>query len=164
MERIVLDKSLDSGFKFEIAARPGGENIRKCFSCGTCTAGCPVFQVEQRYNPRRIIRMILLGLRERVLSSKTIWLCAQCNTCTAHCPQQVNFSSIMTVLRKMAVAEGHAPERLLEKINIIGTLTQELRRDCILTLLEDTALDEERIKQAVRAASTALRGDAPCAQ
>jgi heterodisulfide reductase subunit C len=164
MERIVLDKSLDSGFKFEIAARPGGENIRKCFSCGTCTAGCPVFQVEQRYNPRRIIRMVLLGLRERVLRSKTIWLCSQCYTCTAHCPQQVDFSSIMTVLREMAVAEGYAPDRLLEKINRIGTLTQRLRRDCILALLEDTELDDERISLAVQAAFTALSGDAQCAQ
>jgi heterodisulfide reductase subunit C len=150
MEKIVLDKSLDSGFKFEVAARPGGENIKKCFSCGTCTTGCPVFQVEQRYNPRRIIRMVLLGLREQVLSSKTIWLCAQCNTCTAHCPQQVDFSSIMTVLREMAVAEGYAPARLLEKINTIGTLTQKLRRDCILLLLENTELDDEQIYLALQ--------------
>ena len=49
------------------------------------------------------------------------------------------------------MAEGHAPGRLLEKINIIGTLTQELRRDCILAFLEDADLDEERIKLAVRA-------------
>jgi heterodisulfide reductase subunit C len=159
MEKIVLDKSLDFNFKFEIASAPGGENIKKCFSCGTCTAGCPVFQVEHLYNPRRIIRMILLGLKEQVLSSKTIWLCAQCYTCTAHCPQQVDFSSIMMVLRDMAVSGGYAPARLAAKIDTIGTLTQKLRRDCILALLDNTELEGGQVLQSLREAFTSLRDE-----
>src|SRR5690606_2335400 len=53
----------DPNFKYDVAAQPGGEQIKVCFSCGTCTAGCPVTDVDERYSPRRIIRQILLGQR-----------------------------------------------------------------------------------------------------
>jgi ferredoxin len=51
MEKIVIDNKLDANFKYEIAAKPGGENIKKCFACGTCTAGCPVFHVDHESAP-----------------------------------------------------------------------------------------------------------------
>ena len=108
MKGISIGK-LDPRFAGEIASAPGGKNIRKCYACGTCTAGCPVFQVDADYNPRKLIRMILLGMRKEVLSSKAIWLCARCYACTANCPQAVDFSDIMMVLRDMAVAEGPLP-------------------------------------------------------
>lgn len=137
MEKIVIDNKLDPNFKYEIAAKPGGENIKKCFACGTCTAGCPVFHVEHEYNPRKIIRMILLGMREQVLSPMVIWLCAQCYTCSANCPQDVDFSDIIFALRDMAVKEGYAPPDLLEKIDKITTAANEFRRDSIYAILRE---------------------------
>ena len=44
-DRIIVE-SLDPGFCDEIASLPGGENIRKCFACGTCSAGCPVTNID----------------------------------------------------------------------------------------------------------------------
>jgi len=149
MEKIVIDNKLDPNFKYEIAAKPGGENIKKCFACGTCTAGCPVFHVEHEYNPRKIIRMILLGMREQVLSSRIIWLCAQCYTCSANCPQDVDFADIMFALRDMAVKEGYAPPDLLEKINKISTAANEFRRDCIYALLNEGDISTEQIRKNV---------------
>jgi heterodisulfide reductase subunit C2 len=130
MSKIRTDKT-DSTFKYEVARMPGGENLKKCFSCGTCTGGCPVFRVDDEYNPRRIIRMILLGMRKEVLSSKTIWLCARCYACTANCPQQVNFADIMAVLRDMAIKEGHASPDLPEKVDRVTLAANDLRKDCI---------------------------------
>ncbi|MQY76065.1 MAG: 4Fe-4S dicluster domain-containing protein [Spirochaeta sp.] len=149
MEKIVIDNKLDANFKYEIAARPGGENIKKCFACGTCTAGCPVFHVEHEYNPRKIIRMILLGMREQVLSSRIIWFCAQCYTCSANCPQEVDFSDIMFALRDMAVKEGYAPPDLLEKIDKISTAANEFRRDCIYAILREGDISMEQIRKNV---------------
>jgi len=40
--RTVEESSLDPTLADEVAQEPGGEGIRKCFACGTCTAGCPV--------------------------------------------------------------------------------------------------------------------------
>jgi heterodisulfide reductase subunit C len=154
MERIVIDTQLDPGFKYEIASRPGGENLQKCFACGTCTAGCPVFQVEQEYNPRRLVRMILLGMRKEVLASKVIWLCAQCYACTANCPQEVDFSNIMTRLRDMAVAEGYAPAELLQKIEAVSTAAHEFRRDAIHLLLHEGKVSREDV---LARAETVLR-------
>ena len=144
-----MGEKLDPNFKFEITARPGGANLKKCFACGTCTAGCPVFHVEQDYNPRKIIHMILLGMREQVLSSRTIWLCAQCYACTANCPQQVDFSDIMFTLRDMAVKEGHAPAALQEKIEMVSKAAHEFRRDCIHLLLGDGGVNPEAVKRNV---------------
>jgi heterodisulfide reductase subunit C len=134
METIAIER-LDPNFKNEVAARPGGSHIRRCFACGTCTAGCPVFQVETDYNPRKIIRMILLGMRKELLSSKVLWLCQRCSICSANCPQDVDFSNIMMALRDIAVAEGFAPADLTERIERISTAAHELRKDCINLLL-----------------------------
>jgi heterodisulfide reductase subunit C len=134
METIAIER-LDPHFKHEVAEKPGGAHIRRCYACGTCTAGCPVFQVETDYNPRKIIRMILLGMRKELLSSKVLWLCQRCSICSANCPQDVDFSNIMTVLRDMAVAEGYAPADLVERIERISTAAHELRKDCINLLL-----------------------------
>ncbi len=130
MGKIAIGK-LDPGFAVEISSRPGGENIRKCFACGTCTAGCPVFQVESAYNPRRLIRMILLGMRREVLSSTLIWLCSRCYTCTANCPQGVDFSNVMMALRDIAVAEGFAPADLAARLDGISERANALRAECI---------------------------------
>jgi heterodisulfide reductase subunit C len=157
MEKIVIDNKLDPNFKYEIAAKPGGENIKKCFACGTCTAGCPVFHVEHEYNPRKIIRMILLGMREQVLSSRIIWLCAQCYTCSANCPQDVDFSDIMFALRDMAVKEGYAPPDLLEKIDKISTAAHEFRKCCINAVLQEKAVPVEQIRENVNKALEYLK-------
>ena len=99
-------RDLDPQFKYDVAARPGGENLKLCFACGTCTAGCPVSEVDAEFNPRKIIRQIMLGMREEVLASPVIWRCAQCYSCTAKCPQNVRFREVMCALRELAVAEG----------------------------------------------------------
>lgn len=151
MEKINISKS-DPKFKYEVANRPGAENLKKCFSCGTCTGGCPVFQVESSYNPRKIIRMILLGMRKKVLSSKMIWLCARCYACTANCPQEVSFADIMTVLRDMAVEEGYAPAELLEKIENLTRVANEFRKDSINLLTGEGDVSKEQIKEKVEKA------------
>jgi heterodisulfide reductase subunit C len=128
--------SLDVEFKNKVAARPGGERAKNCYLCGTCTAGCPVSALDSEYNPRRIMRMILLGMREELLSSPEIWLCNQCHTCVAHCPQNVRFADIIRVLREMAVEEGYASQDL---INEVEKLDIELRKNRLNKVKELTS-------------------------
>jgi len=155
MNKIQMEKA-DPKFKYEVAARPGAENIKKCFSCGTCTSSCPVFRVENEYNPRRLIRMILLGLRKEVLSSKIIWLCARCYACTAHCPQGVSFADIMVVLRDMAIAEGYAQPDLPDKIEAITAAASEFRKDCIKILTSATDMTKKDVVAHARKAVSKL--------
>jgi len=143
-------KDLDPRFKYDVAAHPGGENIKLCFACGTCTAGCPVSDVDAEFNPRKIIRKVLLGMRKEVLSSPVIWRCVQCYSCTAKCPQNVRFREICRALRDMAVEEGCAKESLLEDVEELGRLSQKLRREMVNALTTDDGSFAE-LKQKVEA-------------
>jgi heterodisulfide reductase subunit C len=130
-------KNLDSQFKYDVAAYPGGENLKLCFACGTCTAGCPVSAVDPEYNPRKIIRQILLGMRKEVLSSPVIWRCVQCYSCTAKCPQNVKFRNITRALREMAVAEGYVDADLPRRVEQLDEFSQKIRRDLVNLLVTD---------------------------
>ena len=130
-------KNLDPHFKFQVASKPGGENIKACFSCGTCTATCPVSQIDSEFNPRQIIRQVLLGLRDEVLTSPVIWRCVQCYGCYAKCPQNVKFTEVMAALRDLAVGTGAVPAHLLEQVEQLDHFAHELRRDLVQVLLDD---------------------------
>ena len=125
--RLTDISSLDPGFSDEVAALPGGANIKKCFACGTCAAGCPVTAVHPEYNCRTIIRQVLLGMRSQVLQSKELWYCIMCYRCHARCPQQVNFTDIMRALRYLAVKAGYAPDNIYTTMTGLETDTQAER-------------------------------------
>ena len=139
---------LDPQFKHDVAAYGGGENIKLCFSCGTCTAGCPVAEIDDDFDPRKIIRQVMLGMRREVLSSPLIWRCVQCYSCTAKCPQNVKFREVARALRQMAVAEGFADAGLIEQVEELGRFSQKLRRDMANVLVTDPSKYEELIKKA----------------
>ncbi len=140
---------LDLRFRDEIASHPGGENIRRCFACGTCAAGCPVTEVDSDYNCRRIIRQILLGMREEVLSSPLIWLCLVCYRCYVRCPQQVNFTDIMRVLRYLAVKEKRVSPETFEKINQLDRFSQLVRHDLVRSFFKKKDVSLEELEESI---------------
>lgn len=106
----VLDEidlsQMDGDFIDEIKSYPGGEHILRCFACGKCTAGCPVADIEPRYNPRRIIRMIVLGMKDAAMRDAFTELCSNCYLCQERCPQGVSVAQIVRILKLMAVRRG----------------------------------------------------------
>jgi len=100
---------LDPSFKYEVMKEPGGETLKICFQCGTCTSSCPTARFSDSYRPRTILRMAQLGLKQKVLPSSTLWLCTACFICTDRCPQDVEVESVLRVLRNLAVKEGYVP-------------------------------------------------------
>jgi heterodisulfide reductase subunit C len=125
----------DPNFKYDVAAQPGGEHIKVCFSCGTCTAGCPVTEVDARYSPRKIIRQVLLGQRKAVLSNELLWYCETCYACSVYCPQGVKFGDVMRALREMAVAEGYWSPEFLQRVRAVDRLAHDLRLDLVRAAL-----------------------------
>ena len=82
-----------------------GINIATCYQCGKCTAGCPTaFAMD--YPPHQVMRGVQLGMRDVVLSSRTIWICAACETCSTRCPQEVDPAGVMDALRRIAYSQG----------------------------------------------------------
>ena len=118
----------DPMFKHAVAAQPGGENIKQCYACGTCTLSCPVSEVESDYSPRKIIHMILLGLKAEVLGSDTIWNCLTCYRCQVRCPQDVRYPEVMRVLRKMALEQGYVKPEFFNAVKEIDRVTQDIRQ------------------------------------
>jgi heterodisulfide reductase subunit C len=131
--------AVDFGFREEVAAQPGGENLKRCFACGSCTLSCPVAEVEESYSPRRIIHMILLGLKEEVLSSEAIWYCLTCYRCQVRCPQEVKYPEIMRVLRKLAVEQDYVEPEFVQAVQDIDRKAQEHRRRLLKNLIQKEA-------------------------
>jgi heterodisulfide reductase subunit C len=160
--RIIDVGQLQPGFRDEITAEPGGERFMRCFSCGTCVAGCPVAGTTEQYNPRRIVRMALLGMREEVLASEFVWLCSACYTCYERCPQDVHIPELMNAIRNIAVREGHVPvafrmqaELLCEhgRLYEITDFENERRAGQGLPPIEERAEDVRRILVAAGVAA-----------
>jgi len=132
MEKVLLQKA-DSRFKDEIAQKIGIEEIKPCYTCGSCTGVCPVRKVIEDFDPRRIIHMIILGMREEVLSSDLIWFCCLCNSCYFVCPQGIRFSRIAAELQKMALSEKYVDENFLKRLEPVNNYLKDL---CRLTMFK----------------------------
>lgn len=150
-EEAIIVNELDPEFKYEIMKQPGGEHITRCFTCGTCPAGCPVTNVDSQYNPKRIIRKVVLGMREEVLSSPLLWLCELCYRCTAHCPQKVNFTDIMRALRYMSIKGHHIAPEVLDTLDEIDKFSPSVRHDLIKASFEKDGGLLEEIKSRLEA-------------
>lgn len=91
----------------EIAAE-AGVNLKDCYQCGKCTAGCPLAD-GMDLMPREVIRYLQLGALDVVLNAKTPWICAQCVVCSSRCPQNVDICSTMRAVRLASKRAGKRP-------------------------------------------------------
>lgn len=90
----------DHGDFVERVYKMSGQDVRKCYQCGKCSAGCPVHNCNgMDVSPNRIMRLVQLGMEEEVLKTKTIWVCVLCSTCTARCPRDIDIARVMDALR-----------------------------------------------------------------
>ena len=114
-KKIIKAEEMDPKFKY-IMKKHGAERLMRCFQCGTCTADCQITQYSSFYHPRRIARMIQLGLKDRLLSDDHLWLCAACYTCVDHCPQDVEPAKVIGVLKEMIVTEQKRMQQELAQV------------------------------------------------
>ncbi len=95
----------------EIAALPGGENIHRCWQCGSCTNACTVNAINPEFNPRYWIYLIRLGMEDELLRDKDIiWQCVSCNKCTYACPRDVAPEGVMKATAHWLELKGHTPK------------------------------------------------------
>jgi len=105
----LLVNDLDTEFKNRLVEKYGDTGFMHCLSCGSCSASCPVRKLEEKYNPRRIIRMAILGMKDEVYKSEFVWMCSYHTTCLNRCPQKVNIGEIADVVARMAEEERKRP-------------------------------------------------------
>ncbi len=82
--------------------RLGAPDLTACYSCGNCSAVCPLSEGELSF-PRKMIRYSLLGLEGRILSSPEPWLCYYCGECSKTCPREADPGALMMALRRLAI-------------------------------------------------------------
>ncbi len=107
--------NLDLKFRWDVIRHKEASGLNACFSCGTCTAGCPVSEAFSEYSPKKLAKMVKLGMKKDVLSSPYIWYCVTCRNCEQHCPQNVKFFDVLNVLKNMAAKHGYAPSPWVEQ-------------------------------------------------
>jgi len=101
--------ALGDVFLHDVYGIPGGDKIKECIQCGTCSASCPT-SYAMDYTPREIIAAFRAGLLEKVLKSNTIWLCSSCYLCTVRCPSGIKLTDIMYELKRLAIEFGLTPK------------------------------------------------------
>ncbi|MDT8318965.1 MAG: 4Fe-4S dicluster domain-containing protein [Xanthomonadales bacterium] len=107
--RVVTD--YNEAIEEEISALPGGENIHRCWQCGSCTNSCTVHALNEDFNPRYWIYLIRMGMESELLRDKDIiWQCVSCNKCTYACPRDVFPEGVMKATAHWLELKGHTPK------------------------------------------------------
>jgi len=89
----------------ELSGVPGGEGMKVCIQCGTCTASCPNAD-RMEHTPSELIAMARAGMKKEVLSSNAMWYCLSCYMCTVRCPRGVKFTDLMHALEYLSIKAG----------------------------------------------------------
>jgi Fe-S oxidoreductase len=96
---IEIKKREEPSFKDEVMALlPEGGNLNACLTCGLCSSGCPASGLEDM-DPRKFLRMAVLGLDEEVLTSKWAWMCTMCQRCIYACPMKIDIPALVFNVR-----------------------------------------------------------------
>lgn len=97
-----------------------------CFQCRKCSSGCPVSFAMDLF-PDDVIRLVLLGQKDTVLSCRTIWVCASCETCTTRCPNEIRIAELMDCLKEMAIQQK-IPSPMPHILALHETFLDNIRR------------------------------------
>ena len=96
-------------FTEDVMSMPGGEKIKICQQCGTCTGSCPTSYLMD-WGPREVIAAFRAGMIDRIVKSNTIWLCTSCYYCTVRCPAGIKITDLMYELKRMAIKYDLVPK------------------------------------------------------
>jgi ferredoxin len=77
----------------------GVKDAAACFNCGNCTAVCSLSSETVPF-PRKPIRYLQLGLKDKLIESPEPWMCYYCGDCSDTCPRQANPGEVMMGLRR----------------------------------------------------------------
>lgn len=82
----------------------GVKDAAACFNCGNCTAVCSLSSETVPF-PRKSIRYLQLGLKDKLIQSPEPWMCYYCGDCSETCPRQADPGEVMMGLRRYLTAQ-----------------------------------------------------------
>ncbi len=77
----------------------GLKDATQCYHCGNCTGVCPL-STEDNPFPRKFMRLVQLGQKDRLMESVEPWLCYYCGECSDRCPRGADPGETMMAMRR----------------------------------------------------------------
>ena len=95
----------------DLIKEEGGDPLKLCYQCGTCSATCP-WNLVKSFIVRKIMHQGQLGLID--FESEELWMCATCKACVDRCPRGVAIIDVMRAMRRAVVefSVGGIPDGL----------------------------------------------------
>jgi len=71
-----------------------------CLACGLCAGSCPVAGVDG-FDPRKLVRMVSLGLADELVEARWPWICTMCDKCGHVCPMGIDIAEMVRSIRSL---------------------------------------------------------------
>jgi quinone-modifying oxidoreductase subunit QmoC len=94
----------------------GGDTMKKCFQCATCSVVCPQSPEDGPF-PRKEMIWAQWGLKERLIRDPAVWICHYCGDCNTHCPRGAKPGEVLNSIRQQSIAHYSIPGFLT---NLVG--------------------------------------------
>ncbi len=86
----------------------GGDSVKKCYQCATCSVACPVAPANSPY-PRKEMVWASWGMKDKLKGDIDLWLCHNCGNCSELCPRGARPADIMSAARNMVYRDLTEP-------------------------------------------------------
>ena len=110
-----------------------------CLTFAMCASACPVAGVDD-YDPRKMVRMVSLGMVDQLVQSRWPWICTMCGKCEQICPMWIEIADITRRIRSLR--EGKKVPGILYKGLAAALETGNnlsLPKEDFIFILEDVA-------------------------
>lgn len=97
-------------------SRSGGDSLKKCIQCGTCSASCPL-SPETAPFPRKEMAWANWGMKDRLLTDPDVWLCHHCNDCSTNCPRSTRPGDVLGAVRQQCILHYAFPRFLAKWVS-----------------------------------------------
>lgn len=104
----------DVGFIEEVAGL-GGQDLKKCFQCATCSVACPI-SPENKPFPRKEMIAASWGLKDKLVGNADIWLCHNCGDCSTLCPRGAKPGDVLAAIRAYTIGEYATPRAIAKMV------------------------------------------------
>jgi quinone-modifying oxidoreductase subunit QmoC len=79
----------------------GGDTLKKCYQCATCSVICPLSKDGKPF-PRKEMIWSQWGLKDTLVTDPDIFLCHQCGDCSEYCPRGAKPGDVLGAIRAYA--------------------------------------------------------------
>lgn len=137
-----LNHDIGIGIVENLLEEVGAENDH-CISCNTCRIECPANIATSLLQPRKLVRMVNMGLLDELVRLPEIWYCLQCNRCSRICPMDVKPSVLIKHIRQQAIRLKIIDRETYAKYQQIGSRLQRVRWQVVAHLMNRKTISDE---------------------